>query len=89
MSFQNTYSSSDLPDVFIGTVSAIPVLSVYRRILANVLMGPSQDHSYSARYEPALALVPQLVEHGDFMKHLCYLWRKRLGAMRSVDKVQI
>lgn len=73
--------------MFIGNLATIPVLSIYRRVLANVLLGAAQDKSFASRYEPVLALVPQLLEQSDFMKYLSFMWTKKYKSMRSNDKV--
>lgn len=83
------FDFSDLPDVFVGSMGWVPVLGMYRRILAQTLLGPGQDHAFGARYEPALALIPVFIEHGDLIRHMASLWKKKLKGMKRRDLVMI
>ena len=81
-----TIVSSDLPDVLLGNLPSVPLLSFYRRVLANTLIGQGKEAVFGSRYEPILALVPVLLEQCDFLEHLVTLWTKKLKGMPSKDK---
>ncbi len=78
---------SDLPDVLLGNLSTVSVLSFYRRVLANSLISNGQEKTYGSQFEPILALLPQFIDQLDLMKFLVEIWNKKLKGMPRRDKV--
>ncbi|KAJ3301248.1 hypothetical protein HDV03_001167 [Kappamyces sp. JEL0829] len=86
LSKQVVSSLNDLPDVLVGNLSSVPVLSFYRRVLANTLVSMGKEKNYGSLYEPILALLPQFMEETDLLRFLVEMWGKKLKGMPRRDK---
>jgi hypothetical protein len=88
--FTKIQNISLLPDVMVHFLAAVPVLSMYRKILAADLLGDqkeTQKHSLQSTVEPGVTLVPHLLDSNDFARLLISVWDKKRRVMKSTDKV--
>ncbi|RKO86026.1 hypothetical protein BDK51DRAFT_26352, partial [Blyttiomyces helicus] len=77
---------NQLPDVLISFLSAVPVLAMYRQILAEALEGAQRESAMSTIYEPAIAVLPQIAAQNDLLALLVHLWERALRGMKRGEK---
>ena len=77
----------DLPDLMIGDIKSIPILSLYRKVLSHSLLEGGRQGTLGSRYDPILSLVPAILEMPDMMQFLVQLWEKRYKGIPQRDKV--
>ena len=78
---------SRLPDVFVGQVESIGMLTVYRRLLANSMLASGRDLYLGSRYDPALSLFPKIITQPDIFKNLLATWQKNTALISRDERV--
>ncbi|KAJ3268774.1 Nephrocystin-1 [Terramyces sp. JEL0728] len=82
---KSTNYLNDLPDVLVGAANSLHILSIYRQVLANTLLGKTHQ-PLGSKYEPVLAIIPKLLEEIDLLHHFVEFWRKRYASLPSREK---
>ncbi|TPX64902.1 hypothetical protein SpCBS45565_g05563 [Spizellomyces sp. 'palustris'] len=75
-----------LPGTLISFLSAVPALSMYRQILADVLMAPKRDQVFSTIGDNVLGIFPLLAEQNDLLRLLVMVWERTWRTMKRSDK---
>ncbi|KAI9017328.1 hypothetical protein BC832DRAFT_588596 [Gaertneriomyces semiglobifer] len=75
-----------LPDTIISFLYAAPLLSMYRRLLAETLVSPERTHGTVVTYAPILALLPVIAEHHDLFMMLVAVWERSWKSMGCTEK---
>ena len=70
-----------LPDILVHSLAAVPLLVIYRRCLANLLLNKSG--TIKATYDPWFKLFPQLLETNDFLRLLLSIWEKKKRLLKK------
>ncbi|KND00620.1 uncharacterized protein SPPG_03748 [Spizellomyces punctatus DAOM BR117] len=75
-----------LPGTLISFLSAVPALSMYRQILADVLVAPKRDQVFSTIGDSVLGIFPLLAEQNDLLRLLVMVWERTWRTMKRSDK---
>lgn len=83
-----------LPTDLVSFLSAIPVLTMYRRLLADKLVGLNNEAKLDTLWSPVLALAPLIMDQVDFFKIFIKQWdlekksstRKELKSWEKMSK---
>lgn len=77
---------NQLPDALVALLSVVPLLAFYRNILAHTLYSPHLEGKNHALIDPALALLPQLVDSIQLLNLASNIWERKLRVMKSKEK---
>ncbi|TPX32060.1 hypothetical protein SmJEL517_g04766 [Synchytrium microbalum] len=79
---------NQLPDTLLTFLSSVPPLAMFRSLLATCLLVPHESRglNLAPSCDPALALVPFLMEQNDLARLLEIVWEKRFHAMKRREK---
>ncbi|KAJ3413593.1 Nephrocystin-1 [Chytridiales sp. JEL 0842] len=69
---------NQLPDTILSFLSAVPVLTVYRQILADVVV---RHGVIGPCYEPVLSIFPTLASQNDLLHLLVLIWETKVRNM--------
>ncbi|KAI9101114.1 hypothetical protein DFS34DRAFT_457035 [Phlyctochytrium arcticum] len=75
-----------LPDTLLSFLSAVPVFSMYRQVLADALVAPKREHTFVSVAEPALGIFPVLAEENDLLRLLVAVWERTWRDMPRREK---
>ncbi|TPX42550.1 hypothetical protein SeLEV6574_g05536 [Synchytrium endobioticum] len=79
---------NQLPDTILTFLSWVPVLAMYRSVLATSLLVPHESRglNLAPSYDPILALVPVLMEQNDLARLLEVAWEKKFRVLKRREK---
>jgi hypothetical protein len=76
---------NQLPDTIVTLLSAVPLLSFYRNILAHTLYSQHMEGKNFALMDPSLALLPQIVDSLQLLHLASKIWERKLRVMKRKE----
>jgi len=77
-----------LPVNIISFISIVPVLSIYRSYLAQVLHNMPNKSILEPKFNPVLAVMPKIGEYPELLRYLALVWDYKYKSLKRSEKKQ-
>ncbi|ORX78921.1 hypothetical protein BCR32DRAFT_269782 [Anaeromyces robustus] len=77
-----------LPVNIISFISIVPILSIYRRYLAQILHNMPNKSILEPKFNPVLAIMPKIGEYPELLRYLALVWDYKFKSLKRSEKKQ-
>jgi len=77
-----------LPVNIISFISIVPILSIYRNYLAQILHNMPNKSILEPKFNPVLAIMPKIGEYPELLRYLALVWDYKYKSLKRSDKKQ-
>jgi len=77
-----------LPVNIISFISIVPILSIYRCYLAQVLHNIPNKSILEPKFNPVLAIMPKIGEYPELLRYLALVWDYKYKSLKRSEKKQ-
>jgi hypothetical protein len=77
-----------LPVNIISFISIVPILSIYRSYLAQILHNMPNKSILEPKFNPVLAIMPKIGEYPELLRYLALVWDYKFKSLKRSEKKQ-
>ncbi|ORX50409.1 hypothetical protein BCR36DRAFT_583537 [Piromyces finnis] len=77
-----------LPINIISFISIVPVLSIYRSYIAQILHNIPNKSILEPKFNPVLAIMPRIGEYPELLRYLALVWDYKYKSLKRSEKKQ-